>query len=330
MVKAHRGDDKWLERNNLLLVDGAHQRSARLMAYARELVVALPDRMKDDRYLSSDLSSSPRSAAIVSDAIASAPLAFVGGSTNGQLLQLDALASRSGSTSADDVATALRLLVNHLESLPGDSVYDNGTDTEVWTRPDEGDVATAVAAMGFHRTRSLHQLRMALPGSNPPIATRAFDPVRDLSEVVRVNNEAFASHPDQGNQTEQTIGDVLKEQWFEPAGLRVLDDPEGSGSMAGFCWTKIHPSGNYLPATYPASGSPAVAIGEIYVIGLDPKHHGMGLGVPLVAAGLSWLAEQGLGEVLLYVESDNKPALRTYERLGFTVNRTDTAWRRTA
>ena len=46
----------------------------------------------------------------------------------------------------------------------------------------------------------------------------------------------------------------------------------------------------------------------------------------MTAAGLDWLADQGLTTGMLYVEHDNAPAIRTYERLGFTPHRTDRAW----
>ena len=80
------------------------------------------------------------------------------------------------------------------------------------------------------------------------------------------------------------------------------------------CWTKIHD---------------AEALGEIYAIGVDPDFHGQGLGVPMTAAGLDWLHAQGLQIGMLYVEGDNEPAIRTYQKLGFEIARTDMAWERT-
>ena len=46
----------------------------------------------------------------------------------------------------------------------------------------------------------------------------------------------------------------------------------------------------------------------------------------MTAAGLAWLAQQGLTTGMLYVEADNEPALRTYYKLGFEQHRTDRAW----
>ena len=54
------------------------------------------------------------------------------------------------------------------------------------------------------------------------------------------------------------------------------------------------------------------------MLGVDPAAHGKGLGRTLTLAGLKHLRDRGLGAVLLYVEADNGPAVRVYERLGFT------------
>ena len=58
-------------------------------------------------------------------------------------------------------------------------------------------------------------------------------------------------------------------------------------------------------------------IGEVYVVGVRPDHQGRGLAGPLTRLGLAHLAGLGLGEVELYVEGDNAPALATYGRAGF-------------
>jgi len=59
-------------------------------------------------------------------------------------------------------------------------------------------------------------------------------------------------------------------------------------------------------------------------VGIDPSAQGRGLGRLLTLAGLHHLASMGVAEVLLYVESDNRPAVHVYSGLGFTHAERDT------
>ncbi len=178
--------------------------------------------------------------------------------------------------------------------------------------------AAVARTLGLHERRELLQLRRPLPvpadhpirSTSAPLATRPFEPGADDAAWIRVNNRAFAAHPDQGRETLATLAHRTGEDWFDPAGFLVADDDARPDELAGFCWTKVHPANDHDPA-----------LGEIYVIGVDPDHHGRGLGPALVLAGLDHLAGRDLGTANLYVEADNVPALRLYDRLGFAVHR---------
>ena len=52
--------------------------------------------------------------------------------------------------------------------------------------------------------------------------------------------------------------------------------------------------------------------GEVYVVAVNPKAAGRGLGTVLTRAGLQHLRDQGLDSVLLYVDGDNDPAVAVY------------------
>ena len=138
----------------------------------------------------------------------------------------------------------------------------------------------------------------------------------DDAELLRVNNAAFAWHPEQGGWTGAELAERRAEAWFDPAGLFLALD-RADPRLLGFHWTKVH-------------GDPADGLGEVYVVGVDPAAQGRGLGATLTAVGLQHLAGRLSAAadptVLLYVESDNAAAVRTYEKLGFAVYSTDTAY----
>ena len=120
---------------------------------------------------------------------------------------------------------------------------------------------------------------------------------------LRVNNEAFSWHPEQGGWDTARLHRAMDTEWFDPAGVLFLYGGEKAEELAGFMWTKVHPSGE----------------GEIYVVGLASAFRGKGLGGALVQMGLVHLRQVGVPKVVLYVEADNAPAVRRYEQLGFEV-----------
>jgi mycothiol synthase len=183
-----------------------------------------------------------------------------------------------------------------------------------WWAFNATDEHTAIAqAAGLRESRRLVQLRCPLPTALAPnIHTRAFELGRDEQAFLTVNNRAFASHGEQGSWTQQTLAERFNEPWFDRAGFLLH---ETDGRLSGFCWTKIHPSGDD-------------PVGEIYVIATDPDFSGRGLGTQLTLAGLQWLSNAGLKTGMLFVDADNHNAVRMYERIGFSTYRTDVMFAR--
>ncbi|MGH1489319.1 MAG: mycothiol synthase [Acidimicrobiales bacterium] len=274
---------------------------------------ALSAEYRDDRFHS--WKPGPDLIAAVAEADGE-PIAYLGGTVDRERLQLDGLLAASRAAGADG-QMLLAALYHALER----SIAASGAKTiELWGKPAESWHRALANREGFDELRSLHQLRCTLPLDVPTLETRPFVPGQDEELLLRVNNRAFASHPDQGNMSLQDLENASNQAWFDPDGIRLYQDPDDPEHLAGFCWTKIHE---------PLSeGQPR--LGEIYAIGIDPDHHGKGLGKPMTAAGLSWLVDQGLTTGMLYVEADNEPALRTYYKLGFERHRTDTAWQKRA
>jgi mycothiol synthase len=179
--------------------------------------------------------------------------------------------------------------------------------------------ATA-SALGLEPVRELVQMRRSLRDvAEAPVPDgvriRTYAGGADDAELLRVNNAAFATHPEQGGWTAADLDERRAESWFDPQGLFLAFD-EQTDALLGFHWTKVH--------------SDQTGLGEVYVIGVDPAAQGTGLGGLLTAVGIAHLARQlgGTAEptVMLYVESDNTAALKTYQRLGFTQFSVDTAY----
>jgi mycothiol synthase len=180
-----------------------------------------------------------------------------------------------------------------------------------WSHGDHPAAAALARRTGFERVRELWVMRRSLAGIEEPPpdgrlaapgpVVRPFGP-GDEAELLRVNAAAFAHHPEQGSMDAVELAERMAEPWFDPADLIVAADGGPGSRMHGFHWTKRH--------------SPT--LGEVYVVAIDPDAQGRGLGRTLVDVGLRHLRSVGLDDVLLYVESDNTPAVRLYESLGFT------------
>jgi mycothiol synthase len=146
------------------------------------------------------------------------------------------------------------------------------------------------------------------------VTLRHFRPGSDEKAWLAVNGRAFAHHPEQGRWTEHDLRMREEEPWFEPAGFLLAVDIEDK--LLGFHWTKVHPAAGDEPA-----------IGEIYVLGVDPEGHRRGLGAALSVAGLAYLAERGLSTAMLYVDESNTAAVALYRGLGFGIFSADVSYR---
>lgn len=79
---------------------------------------------------------------------------------------------------------------------------------------------------------------------------------------------------------------------------------ERDGRIAGF----------YRASRYPGRVRHVASLGTLAV---DPALHGQGIALAMVADAIERLKSDGVKRIELIVESDNAPALRFYEKLGF-------------
>jgi mycothiol synthase len=221
-----------------------------------------------------------------------------------------------------------------------------GRPLRLWAHGDLPAAAALAASAGFTRVRGLWQMYRPLasrplePRLPAGVVVRAFVPGQDEQAWLTVNARAFADHPEQGRWTRQDLARREQEPWFDPAGFFLAFR---GGRLAGFHWTKIHtagppagaspaPAGGRAGAEVTARGDPgtaggdpatagsppARAVGEVYVIGVDPSAQGTGLGRALTLVGLHYLRDHGMPGVMLYVEESNTSAVALYESLGFS------------
>jgi mycothiol synthase len=176
-----------------------------------------------------------------------------------------------------------------------------------------------IARSGFCPTRDLLEMRAPLPIDEQPrwpqgITVRCFEPGVDETAWLAVNNRAFANHAEQGGWVAETLQRRMSERWFDASLFFLALDDEG---LAGFNWCKIHEAHGREPL-----------LGEIFVIGTDPRAQGTGLGRALALHGLGALYARGTRTGMLFCAADNTPALELYRSIGFTVHRVDRAYER--
>jgi mycothiol synthase len=218
-----------------------------------------------------------------------------------------------------------------LESIL-DWIESDITELRVWAHGDLPAATAFATAHGFSRDRVLFQFSRDLQGFPWPSAwpagigrnwpvgeapaaqvpegvrLRPFRVGRDEAEWLRVNRAAFATHPEQGRWSAADLAARLQEKWFDPDGLLVAEDESG---LLGFHWTKVENG-----------------IGEVYVLGVDPRAQGTGLGRTLTLAGLAHLAAHGIQQVDLYADESNVKAVKLYRSQGFDIVRTDVQWKK--
>lgn len=212
----------------------------------------------------------------------------------------------------------------------GASLYHAAAETpnlQAWAHGNLPAAQALAHSRGLQVTRKL--VVMGIGGEELSVAARPEDvPLTALNysesvaqwgqefveeQWLKANNEAFSWHPEQGGWDIDRLHRGMEADWFDPADLLFLWDTAGDPVLAGFHWTKWH-------------AEEVPGFGEVYVVGLAADYRGKKLGGPLLQIGLRRMVEKGAQRVILYVEADNDPALKAYERLGFKVDEEHVVW----
>ena len=194
----------------------------------------------------------------------------------------------------------------------------SGNNLRLWSHGDLPGAKNIAEHNGFHKVRTVIQMRRSLndpiPEISKEITIRNFLPGIDNDEWVNLNNRAFADHPDQSNWNLRDLEIRTKEDWFDPQGFLIAEENQ---KMTGFCWTKVHGGHSHKHSEHEEHHDHD-PIGEIYIMGVDPAHSGKGIGKAVTIAGLRHLRYQGIFSAMLYVDADNIAAIKLYQSLGFT------------
>jgi mycothiol synthase len=166
---------------------------------------------------------------------------------------------------------------------------------------------------GIAPSRSLLQLERpldGLPSTCLPAgyAIRTFDVARDRDAWLKLHNDVFVDHPENGTWSPDDLEMRLRQPWFDAGDFLVA---ERDGQLVGFNWLKRVPE---APPDRPE--------GEIYIIGVADSERGRGLGRALALLGLHHLRAEGMKTCTLFVEADNAPALKLYAALEFSTRHT--------
>jgi len=201
-----------------------------------------------------------------------------------------------------------------------------GNKIRLWSHGDLTAARQLAQSNNFIKMRNVIQMSKDLIDVipiNTDYQIRSFLPDLDNQAWLSLNNQAFASHPEQGNWSEADLSIRLNENWFDEKGFFVAEDKD---KLIGFCWTKIHGGHSHSHAT-DSDHHDHEPIGEIYVMAVSEEYEGRSIGKALTITGLNYLKYQGLSSAMLYVDEDNQKAVNLYKSLGFVESGKDVLYK---
>lgn len=213
---------------------------------------------------------------------------------------------------AEDLALRLLDATRELVSCTGGGLL------YLWVRRVQDARTTLAARAGFAVQRELLLMtrklpeRPTVPSAPEGVTMRAYRPGVDDDELLRVNNAAFAGHPEQGGWDHAALAERRELDWFCAQGLIMAWRGD---ELLGFHWTKWH--GHEADEVPNAAHEP---VGEVYVLAVDPSAQGLGLGRTLLAAGLAHLHDRGCRQAILYVDATHHGPVALYRSAGFATD----------
>ncbi len=202
---------------------------------------------------------------------------------------------------------------NHPESPAGDALLaetisrarrDNLALLHIDVPEADESQRRALSNRGWRRVREHLRLTRDLPqrvhDPLPPRASLRPAARRDAPTIARVQNAAFTGSwgyaPNTPQEIEYRIFDLPA---LPPDPVILLEE---NNHLIAYCW---------------CHRQEATARGLVGMVGVLPSRQGQGLGRAVVAAGVNALLDLEASPIDITVDSQNPPAIRVYESVGF-------------
>lgn len=169
--------------------------------------------------------------------------------------------------------------------------------------PESEHAAQALlASTGFAHVRThLHLARGAGPAAVPTpagVTLRLATPA-DVPRLTALQNAAFAGSWGFCPNTPEEV--AYRAFGRDPEHPDAIVLAEGDGELLAYCWTRVEHA----------------LTGSVGMVGVAPASQGQGLGRIVTAAAVNELAGRGVAAIQITVDSENTPAVRLYDTLGF-------------
>jgi mycothiol synthase len=164
--------------------------------------------------------------------------------------------------------------------------------------------------MGFSFIRRYLELRLDLSKAHLPNLGNTTLTVRSLRKgeeetLTQIQNRSFANT---WGYNPNASKDIIYRISLPHCSLDDIIMAFEVDKPIGYCWTRM----NYREDNAEEGGQ-----GRVYMLGVDPDYRGKGVGMYLLAGGLSYLKSRGVRIVHLTVDSKNKAARALYRTVGF-------------
>jgi len=174
-----------------------------------------------------------------------------------------------------------------------------------------------IESLGFKPVRRFCDLQLNISDIDPSAARMdweyRFFRDTDMQLLSDIQNRCFAGEWGYNPNTVDDTAWQLKVRNNCPEDIVLAFD---KGDVTGYCWTESE------CGREPTTG---VLMGRVYMLGVDVRYRGKGMGRQLLMMGLAHLKKQGRELIEITVDTQNTIAINLYQTLGFHLCR-ETVW----